>query len=78
VTPTFICKRYRRSAPGAATGALTDEWSFTASSAMEAETKMRRELLTPMWGMDWENYFATLEDENGRLLARWLHGALHA
>jgi hypothetical protein len=76
--PAFVCKRYRRSAPGAATGTVTDEWSFTASSAMEAETRMRRELLTPMWGMDWENCFATLEDQDGTILATWLRGALHA
>jgi len=76
--PAFVCKRYRRSAPGAATGSLTDEWSFPAASATEAETRMRRELLTPMWGMDWENYFATLEDADGRRLTTWLHGTLHA
>ncbi|HWU54958.1 MAG TPA: hypothetical protein VN175_05605 [Rhizomicrobium sp.] len=76
--PIFVCKRYRRSAAGAATGSLTDEWSFSAASAMEAEAKMRRELLTPMWEMDWKNYFATLENEDGQVLAQWLHGLLHA
>ncbi len=76
--PIFVCKRYRRSAPRAATGTLTDEWSFPAASTFEAETRMRRELLTPMWGMDWENYFVTLEDQDGRLLASWLYGALNA
>jgi hypothetical protein len=29
-------------------------------------------------GIDWENYFATLEDLDGRLLASWLYGAPHA
>ena len=74
--PTFVCKRYRRGAPGAAAGTVTDEWSFTALSAMEAETKVRRMMLiTPM---DWKTDFATLEDEMGRQLAVWRHGMLHA
>jgi hypothetical protein len=76
--PGYVCKRYRRSAPGAATGTMIDEWSFSASSDLEAETKIRRELLTPMLGMNWENHFATLEDQDGKVLATWLHGALHA
>ena len=74
--PGYVCKRIRRSAPGAATGIAIDEWSFSASSDLEAETRMRRELL--MWGMEWENHFATLEAEDGRLLTTWLHGMLHA
>jgi hypothetical protein len=28
--------------------------------------------------MDWEKYFATLEDELGHELAVWHHGVLHA
>lgn len=75
--PTFVCKRYRRSAPGAVTGSLTDEWSFPAASAVEAETRMRRELHTLMWGMDWENYFAALEDEDGQVLVTWLYSWWH-
>jgi hypothetical protein len=73
---SYVCKRYRRSAPGATTGTLLDEYRFPASSAMAAETKIRRDL--QMWAMDWENDFATLEDEEGHLLATWLHGVLHA
>jgi len=76
--PTYVCKRFRRGAPGAATGSLTDEYRFPAASALEAETKIRRGFLTPMWKMDWENYFATLEDEDGHLLVTWIHGVLHA
>jgi len=76
--PGYVCKRFRRSAPGATTGTAIDEWRFSASSDLEAETRMRRELLTPMWGMKWENHFATLEAEDGRLLTTWLHNMLHA
>jgi hypothetical protein len=54
-----------------------DEWKFPASSATEAEAKIRV-LSAPMWGMDWENYFVTLEGEDGLVLSTWLHGLLHA
>jgi len=37
--PTYILKRFRRSAPGAATGALTDEYCFPADSALETKQK---------------------------------------
>jgi len=77
--PTFVCKRYRRSAPSATTGTLMDELSFSASSALEAEAKVRRGLLSPAFGMmDWEKYFANLDDELGHELAVWHHGVLHA
>jgi hypothetical protein len=78
--PAYVCKRYQRSAAGAATGTLTDELRFTAASAQEAETRMRRGMLSPppIGPMDWERYFATLEDESGTVLVTWLHGALHA
>jgi hypothetical protein len=74
----FICKRYRRSAPGAVTGTWTDQLRFCASSLLEAETQMRQELLAAWAHMNWKAHFATLEDEDGRILVRWLHGALHA
>ena len=76
--PNFICKRYRRSAPGQDSGTVTDELRFSASSAAEAESRMRRMLPSSLGTMDWENYFATLEDQDGNRLATWLHGALHA
>lgn len=76
--PTFVCKRYRRSAPGAATGTLTDEWSFPASSALEAETKVRHMLLGGVAAMDWKKDFAALEDELGRELAVWHRGVSNA
>lgn len=76
--PTFVCKRYRRSAPGAATGTLTDEWSFPASTAMEAQTKVRHMLLSGIAPMDWKKDFAVLEDACGHELAVWHHGAANA
>jgi hypothetical protein len=75
--PDFVCKRYRRSAPGAETGTLTDELRFTAATALEAESRMRRTLPSSLGSMDWENYFATLEDEDGEVLVKWLHSWWH-
>ncbi len=75
----YLFKRYRRSAPGRDNGTVTDELRFSASSTLEAETRIRRGGLLPLLApMDWENYFATLEDADGHVLARWLHGWLHA
>jgi len=74
--PGYVCKRYRRSAPGAEAGTVTDEWNFSASNAMEAETKVRRMMLIAP--MDWKRDFATLEDASGHELAVWHHGMLHA
>ena len=74
--PSFVFKRYRRSTPGATTGTVTDEWSFPASSAQEAEAKVRRMMLHAP--MDWKKDFAALEDELGHELAAWHHGMHHA
>ena len=77
--PNFVCKGYRRSAPGAATGTLINELKFSAESAAEAEDKIRRNFRSPLFGaMDWEKDFATLEDDSGTVLMTWLHGTLHA
>ncbi len=77
--PVFICKHYRRSAPGAGTGALIEEIRFEADSALKAETRIRQGLRAPiMPAMDWDKDFATLEDENGQVLVTWLHGFLHS
>jgi hypothetical protein len=75
--PTFALKRYRRNAPGQDSGAMTDELRFTAFSAQEAENRMRRSLPSSLGAMDWENYFATLEDEDGQVLVTWLHSWWH-
>jgi hypothetical protein len=74
--PVFAFKRYRRSAPGATTGTVTDEWRFSASSMAEAEGKIRR--MQDFGPIDWKKDFATLEDEFGDELAVWHHGMLHA
>ena len=76
--PTYVCKHYRRSAPGAAIGTLADEITFSAASSLEAETRMRKLLLSRVARMDWEKDFATLEDDCGHVLVTWLHGVLHA
>jgi len=75
--PVFICKRYRRSAPGQENGTVTDELRFTALSAQEAEARMRRGLPPALGAMDWEKYFATLENEDGQVLVTWLHSWWH-
>jgi hypothetical protein len=76
---TYRCKRYRRSASGQNTGIVIDELTFQATSAAEAEDKIRRNFRSPLFGtMDWEKDFATLEDESGTVLVTWLHGMLHA
>lgn len=75
--PRFVCKRYRRSAPGAATGTVMDEWSFSAPDGAQAEARIRV-LSAPMWGMDWETYFITLEDGKGQVLTTWHHSLLNA
>jgi len=75
--PAFVCKHYRRSAPGATTGMVLDEWSFSASDATEAERKIRRMFLSGLAPMDWKTDFAALEDELGHELAVWHHGMLH-
>jgi len=75
--PDFVCKRYRRSAPGQDSGTVTDELRFSADSAAEAESRMRRMLPSSLGAMDWENYFATLEDEDGQVLVKWLNSWWH-
>ena len=75
--PKFFLKRYRRSRPGQDSGTVTDELSFTAATALEAESRMRRTLPSSQSAMDWENYFATLEDEDGQVLVNWLHSWWH-
>jgi hypothetical protein len=73
----FVCKRYRRSTPGAETGALLDEFRFEADSQNKAETWIRKVLRPPIAPMDWVKDFATLEDEDGHVLVTWLYGFLH-
>ncbi|MEO8301807.1 MAG: hypothetical protein ABI608_08435 [Rhizomicrobium sp.] len=75
--PVFVCKRHRRYAPGLESGTVADEWRFTASSALEAESRMRRSLPSSLGSMDWKTYFATLEDEDGQVLVTWLHSWWH-
>lgn len=76
--PIFVCKHLRRSAPGATTGTLADEWRFSASTIVEAERKVRRMLGGSVAPMDWKKDFVALEDEHGHELAVWHHGMLHA
>jgi hypothetical protein len=72
---TYYFKRYRRTGLGHATGTLTDEVKFTAESATEAQTSVRRRFGTRIAGaMDWKNDFARLEDEHGHAIAEWLNG----
>jgi hypothetical protein len=71
---TYYCKRYRRSAPGQITGAVTDEVKFSADGAAEAERVAKRGLLSVISHTDWERDFATLEDESGKIIVRWLDG----
>jgi len=76
--PVYICKHYRRSAPGAAVGVVVDEIRFEAESAARAETRIRQGFCAPvMPAMDWDKDFATMEDEQGQVLVTWLHGFLH-
>jgi len=75
--PKFVLKRYRRSGPGQDSGTVADELSFTAATALEAESRMRWTLPSSQSAMDWENYFATLEDEDGQVLVNWLHSWWH-
>jgi len=75
--PTFLFKRYRRSGPGQDSGTVTDELRFTAATALEAESRMRRTLPLSQGAMDWKNYFETLEDEDGQVLVNWLHSWWH-
>ena len=56
---------------------MTDELRFSAASALEAESRMRRTLPSSLGAMDWDKYFATLEDEDGRVLVTWLHSWWH-
>jgi hypothetical protein len=75
----YTFKRYRRSAPGQASGTLMDALTFSASSAAEAEDKIRRKMFSGISpSMDWEKDFASLEDESGSVLVTWLHGFQHA
>jgi hypothetical protein len=76
--PVYVCKHYRRSAPGAETGAVLDEIRFEADGAAAAETRMRQSFRSPVMPvMDWDKDFATLEDEGGHVLVTWQHGFLH-
>jgi hypothetical protein len=74
---TYLWKRYRRSAPGRDSGIATDEVRFTASSVQEAEMHVRRMQQSSPGPMDWEKYFATLEDEDGHVMVTWLHSWWH-
>lgn len=76
---TYHFRRYRRTAPGHATGTILDELSFTAGSATEAEASVRRRFGSGVAGaMDWQRDFARLEDSEGHIIAEWLHGFTHA
>jgi hypothetical protein len=76
---TYYFRRYRRTGPGHATGTVIDEVKFTAGSAAEAETSVRRRFGTGIAGaMDWNKDFARLEDEHGHAIAEWLNGFAHA
>jgi hypothetical protein len=76
--PIYVCKHYRRSAPGAKTGTVVNELRFEADSAAQAETRMRQSFRSPkMPPMDWDKDFATLETDSGHVLVTWLHGFLH-
>ena len=73
---TYYFKRYRRIGPGHVTGTVIDEVKFTAESAAEAETSVRRKFGSGIAGaMNWEKDFALLEDGTGRVIAHWFDGA---
>jgi hypothetical protein len=74
---TYLWRRYRRYAPGHQSGTITDEVRFTASSVQEAENHVRRMQQSSLGPMDWDRYFATLEDEEGHRLTTWLHSWWH-
>ena len=76
--PTYVCKHYRRAAPGAETGTVLNEIRFEADSASAAETRIRQSSpASIMPSLDWNKDFALLEDENGHVLVTWSHGFLH-
>jgi hypothetical protein len=76
---TYYFKRYRRTGPGHTVGTIIDEVKFTAESAAEAETGIRRRFGSGIAGaMDWEKDFARLEDEHGHAIAEWQNGFTHA
>jgi hypothetical protein len=76
---TYYFRRYRRAGPGQTTGTIIDEVKFTAESAIDAETSVRRRFGSGIAGaMDWKMDFARLEDEHGHIIVEWLHGFAHA
>ena len=76
---SYYFRRYRRTGPGHTTGTVTDEVNFTAESAAEAETSIRRRFGSGIAGaMDWDKDFARLEDKHGHAIAEWLNGFAHA
>jgi len=75
---TYYFRRYRRTAPGCNTGTIIDELSFSAESAFEAETHVRKHFGVGMVAMNWQNDFARLEDDEGNVLIEWLRGFTHA
>jgi hypothetical protein len=77
-TETYYFRRYRRIGPARTTGPLADEVKFTADSASEAEASVRRRVHSSIGAMDWEKYFARLEDEYGHVIAEWQIGFSHA
>jgi hypothetical protein len=74
---TYLWRRYRRSAPGLESGTITDEVRFSASSVQEAENHVRCMRQSSLGPMDWDSYFATLEDEEGLRLTTWLYSWWH-
>jgi hypothetical protein len=46
--PLYVCKHYRRFAPGAETGTVLNEIRFEADSAARAETRMRQSFRSPI------------------------------
>jgi hypothetical protein len=76
--PVYVCKHYRRNAPGADTGTVQNEIRFEADSAAQAESRIRQGFRAAVMAEpDWEREFATLEDEYGHVLVTWRHGFLH-
>jgi hypothetical protein len=75
---SYYFRRYRRAGQGQTTGTVIDEVKFTAESAVEAETRVRRLVGSGFDAMDWQKDFARLEDEHGHVLVEWLNGFAHA
>ena len=68
---TYYWKRYVRESPGALTGTVTDSLKISASSKMDAENMMKS-YFYGVAPMQWDKYFATLEDASGKVITTWL------